>query len=86
MEKNLKNIVIVGGGIVGISSALCLIRRGCKVTIIEKELNGESASYGNASWLSSLSITPVLMPGAIFNIPKMLFSKDGPLFLKFKIS
>ncbi len=83
MEKNLKNIVIVGGGIVGISSALCLIRRGCKVTIIEKELNGESASYGNASWLSSLSITPVLMPGAIFNIPKMLFSKDGPLFLKF---
>ena len=67
----------------GISSALYLIRRGCKVTIIEKEPNGEPASYGNASWLSSSSITPVLMPGAIFKIPKMLFSRDGPLFLNF---
>ena len=83
MEKNLKHIAIIGGGIMGISSALYLIRRGCKVTIIEKEPNGEPASYGNASWLSSSSITPVLMPGAIFKIPKMLFSRDGPLFLNF---
>ena len=83
MEKNLKHIAIIGGGIMGISSALYLIRRGCKVTIIEKEPNGEPASYGNASWLSSSSITPVLMPGGIFKIPKMLFSRDGPLFLNF---
>jgi len=83
MEKNLKHIAIIGGGIMGISSALYLIRRGCKVTIIEKEPNGKPASYGNASWLSSSSITPVLMPGAIFKIPKMLFSRDGPLFLNF---
>ena len=83
MEKNLKHIAIIGGGIMGISSALYLIRRGCKVTIIEKEPNGEPASYGNASWLSSSSITPVLMPGAIIKIPKMLFSRDGPLFLNF---
>ena len=72
MEKNLKHIAIIGGGIMGISSALYLIRRGCKVTIIEKEPNGEPASYGNASWLSSSSITPVLMPGAIFKIPNPL--------------
>ena len=83
MEKNLKHIAIIGGGIMGISSALYLIRRGCKVTIIEKEPNGKPASYGNASWLSSSSITPVLMPGGIFKIPKMLFSRDGPLFLNF---
>ena len=78
-----KKIVIIGGGIMGISTALHLIRRGCDVTIIEKEIDGKSASYGNASWLSSPSITPVLTPGAIYKIPKMLFSKNGPLFLKF---
>ena len=83
MEKNLKHIAIIGGGIMGISSALYLIRRGCKVTIIEKEPNGKPASYGNASWLSGPSITPVLMPGMFRKIPKMLFSKDGPLFLRF---
>ena len=78
-----KKIVIIGGGIMGISTALHLIRRGCDVTIIEKEIDGKSASYGNASWLSSPSITPVLTPGGIYKIPKMLFSKNGPLFLKF---
>ena len=61
------------------STALHLIRRGCDVTIIEKEIDGKPASFGNAAWLSGPSITPVLTPGAIYKIPKMLFSKDGPL-------
>ena len=78
-----KKIIIVGGGIMGISTALHLIRRGCDVTIIEKEIDGKPASFGNAAWLSGPSITPVLTPGAIYKIPKMLFSKNGPLFLKF---
>ncbi len=55
MDLEKKNIAIVGAGIIGISSALYLIRRGCKITLIDKELKGESASYGNASWLSSPS-------------------------------
>ena len=76
-----KKIIIVGGGIMGISTALHLIRRGCDVTIIEKEIDGKPASFGNAAWLSGPSITPVLTPGAIYKIPKMLFSKNGPLFL-----
>ena len=78
-----KKIAIVGAGIVGISSAINLARRGCDVTLIDRNFKGKPASYGNASWLSSISITPVLMPGMIKKIPKLLFSKDGPLFLRF---
>ena len=78
-----KKIAIVGAGIVGISSAINLARRGCDVTLIDRNFKGKPASYGNASWLSSVSITPVLMPGMIQKIPKLLFSKDGPLFLRF---
>ena len=83
MDLEKKNIVIVGGGIIGISSALYLIRRGCKITLIDRDFKGKPASYGNASWLSGPSITPVLMPGMFKKIPKMLFSKDGPIFLSF---
>ncbi len=83
MNTSKRKITIVGAGIMGISTALNLIRRGCDVTIIEKEIDGESASFGNASWLSAPSITPVLTPGAIYKIPKMLFSSNGPLFLRF---
>ena len=78
-----KKIAIVGAGIVGISSGIYLAKRGCDVTLIDKDFQGKPASYGNASWLSSPSITPVLMPGIVKKIPKLLFSKDGPLFLRF---
>ena len=83
MNNQKRKITIIGAGIIGISSALNLIRRGYDVTIIEKEIDGESASFGNASWLSAPSITPVLTPGIIYKIPKMLFSSNGPLFLRF---
>ena len=83
MDLDDQNIAIIGGGIVGISSALYLLRRGCKVTLIDKNFKSQPASYGNASWLSGPSITPVVMPGMIKKIPKMLLSKDGPLFLRF---
>jgi D-amino-acid dehydrogenase len=80
---NKTEISIIGAGIVGLSSAINLVKRGSKVTLIEKDLKGKPASYGNASWLSSPSITPVLMPGMFKKIPKMWLSKDGPLFLRF---
>ena len=83
MSLKKKKIGIVGAGIIGISSAINLARRGCEVVLIDKDFKGQPASYGNASWLSSPSITPVLMPGMIKKIPKLLFSKDGPLFLRF---
>ena len=85
MTLDEKNVIIIGAGIVGISSALYLLRRGSKVTLIDKNFKGQPASYGNASWLSGPSITPVVMPGMIKKIPKMLFSKDGPLFLRHTI-
>ena len=79
----MDDVVIVGGGIIGISSAIYLIRKGFKVILIDKDFKGKPASFGNASWLSGPSITPVVMPGMFSKIPKMLFSKDGPLFLRF---
>lgn len=78
-------IAIIGSGIVGLSSGINLLKRGAEVTLIERDFKGQPASYGNASWLSSPSITPVLMPGPgmIKKILKMWLLKDGPLYLRF---
>ena len=78
-----KKVGIVGAGIVGISTAIFLLRRGCDVTLFDKKFLDNPASYGNAGWLSPTSIVPVLVPGIIPKIPKMIFSKYGPLFLRF---
>ena len=83
INKLDKKIAVIGGGIVGISTAIFLLRRGCQVSIFDKKILDKPASFGNAGWLSSTSVVPVLTPGILPQIPKMLFSKYGPLFLRF---
>ena len=77
-----KSIVIIGAGIVGVSAAIWLQRDGHNVTIIDKTGPAGGASFGNAGIVASSSITPVTMPGLVKAAPKMLFSPNEPLFLR----
>lgn len=77
-----KKVVVVGAGIVGVSTAIWLQRAGHKVTIIDKEGPAAGASFGNAGVLATSSIIPVTTPGLLKKAPKMLFSPNEPLFLR----
>lgn len=77
-----KNIVVIGAGIVGVSTALWLQRDGHNVTLIDKEGPAAGASFGNAGVLTSGSLVPVTVPGLFGKAPKMLLSPNQPLFLK----
>lgn len=77
-----KHVIVIGGGIVGIATIIWLQRYGCKVTLIDRQITQQAASYGNAGVLASCSIIPVTVPGLLGKAPKMLFSPDQPLFLK----
>ncbi len=79
-----RNVVIVGAGIVGVSTALHLQRDGHQVTLIDKVGPAEGASYGNGGVLASCSMVPVTGPGLIRKAPGMLFSPNQPLFLKWR--
>ena len=52
MEKS--DIIIIGAGIVGVSTALELQKKGLSVTLIDKSGPAEGASYGNGGVLASL--------------------------------
>ncbi len=54
-----KNIVIVGGGIVGCMTAMELVGRGCKVTIVERNQIASQTS-GESSWAGGGIIFPLL--------------------------
>jgi D-amino-acid dehydrogenase len=77
-----KKILVIGAGIVGVSTALWLQRDGHNVTLIDKEGPSAGASSGNAGVLSSGSLVPVTVPGLFGKAPKMLFNSNQPLFLK----
>ncbi len=75
-------VIVVGAGIVGVSTALWLQRDGHAVTLIDRLGPGEGTSHGNGGVLASCSIVPVTVPGLLRKAPRMLFSPDQPLFLK----
>ncbi|HYZ64157.1 MAG TPA: FAD-dependent oxidoreductase, partial [Acetobacteraceae bacterium] len=61
----MTQVAVIGAGIVGVASALELLRDGHAVTLIEPGQPGgeQAASYGNAGGLSPSSVVPVSMPG-----------------------
>ena len=77
-----KRVGVIGAGIVGVCAASYLQRDGHKVLIIEAGEPGHGASFGNAGAFNASSVTPVSMPGVMWNVPRWLFDPLGPLSLR----
>ena len=81
--KLKSSIGVIGAGIQGICVSLCLIKKGFKVTLLDRDDPGkDSASYGNAGHFSPYASAPINRPDILVDVPSMLFSSTGPLSLK----
>ena len=77
------SIGVIGAGIQGICISLCLIKKGFKVTLIDRDDPGkDSASYGNAGHFSPYASVPINRPDVLADVPSMLLRSTGPLALK----
>lgn len=76
------HVVIVGAGIVGVSTGIWLRRFGAEVTIVDRLPPGQGTSYGNGGVLAACAMVPVTSPGLLPKAPKMLMDPEYPLFLK----
>jgi D-amino-acid dehydrogenase len=77
----LRRVVIVGAGIVGLSAAWFLLKRGVRVTILDREEMGQSASCGNAGLLS-IGHYPLTRPGVSWRGLRWMFDATSPLYIK----
>ncbi|TMM57506.1 FAD-dependent oxidoreductase [Maribacter algarum] len=77
-----KNIVIIGGGIVGLSSAYFLQKEGHQVTVIDKSDITSGASFVNAGYLTPSHIIPMASPGKITQGLKWMFNSASPFYMK----
>ena len=76
-----KDIVIVGGGIVGLMSAYSLSNSGRKITVIDKNDFTNGASFGNAGLLSAFGKNPLSAPGVLFDTLKLMLKGESPVNL-----
>ena len=83
-DAKFKSLVgVIGAGIQGVCISLCLIKKGFKVTLIDRDDPGEdSASTGNAGHFSPYASVPFNRSDILVDVPSMLFSSTGPLALK----
>jgi len=80
----MSRVAIIGGGVVGLASALALLRDGHSVTIIEPGTPGgeQAASYGNGTLLNPSSVIPMSAPGLWKKVPGYLRDPLGPLTIR----
>ena len=77
-----KKIIVIGGGIVGLSTAYFLHQEGHEVVIIDKTSMTAGASYVNAGYLTPSHIVPLAAPGMITKGLKWMFDSSSPFYIK----
>ncbi len=78
----MKSVVIIGGGIVGLSTAYYLHKEGFEVTVIDKGDITTGASFVNAGYITPSHIIPLASPGMIAKGIKMMFNSASPFYMK----
>lgn len=76
------DVVVVGGGLVGIACALELARRGAAVTVLERDRIGAACSHGNAGLLTPSLALPLPAPGLFPKALFWLFDRSSPLYVE----
>ena len=81
-----EQIAVIGAGMVGVSCALELQRRGFGVTLMDRKAPGQETSYGNAGIMPPSSLVPFNNPGLWADLPRLLRNRSAhlrydPMFL-----
>lgn len=78
----MKNVIVIGGGIIGLSSALYLQRSGHKVSVIDKDDFKDNCSYGNLGYVCPSHFIPLATPGIVWQGIKWMFNSRSPFYVQ----
>lgn len=74
--------VIIGGGIIGLTTAYHLAREGGSVSVIDQRATGRGASDVNAGWVCPAESAPAPGPGMVLAALKWMTRPDSPLYIR----
>ena len=77
----MQRAIVIGGGVVGLSSAIRLARRGWTVTLFDCDTARRAASWGNAGHIAVEQVAPLASRAAIRSMPARRFARGGPVDL-----
>ena len=77
-----KKVVIIGAGIVGLSTAYFLHKKGIEVTVIDNTDGTDNCSFGNAGYVSPSHLMPLASPGIISQGLRWMLNSESPFYIK----
>lgn len=75
-------IVVVGGGVIGLSVAWYLARSGAEVLVCERGAPGQGCTWGSAGWITPSEAAPVIGPSVIRQALASVGRPSSPLYLR----
>src|SRR6185295_7828528 len=84
--RHSMKVVIIGGGLIGLSAAIECVRRGHRVTVIERAPGQRGASFGNAGMIVPSHFIPLAAPGMIALGLKWMWNPESPFYIKPRLS
>lgn len=76
-------VLVLGSGVIGLTSAYYLAKQGAMVSVIDRQPSAaQETSFGNAGQISPGYSTPWAAPGIPFKAIKWLFQQHAPLAIK----
>lgn len=82
MSARDADVLILGGGVIGLACAHYLLAAGRTVEIVDQATVGAGASHGNCGTLTPSHAPPLAMPGMIGKALRMMFEADAPFHIK----
>ncbi|MCY3801097.1 MAG: FAD-dependent oxidoreductase [Chloroflexi bacterium] len=80
--KDEPDVLVVGAGVVGVSTAYALAVRGRRVAVIDAGQVGAGSSYGNAGLIVPSHSLPLAMPGVIGQGLRWMLDPESPFYIK----
>ena len=77
-----KKVIVIGAGIVGLSTAYYLHQKGVDVTVIDNTDGNDNCSYGNAGYVSPSHLIPLASPGIISQGLRWMLNPESPFYIK----
>jgi D-amino-acid dehydrogenase len=81
MNVPRSDVLILGGGVIGLSCALALLRRGASVRVLDRGAPGCGASHGNCGTLTPSHAIPLTLPGMPAKALRWMLRRDAPLYV-----
>lgn len=81
MDNTRTDVLILGGGVIGLACALSLLKTGASVRVLEQGTPGCGSSHGNCGTITPSHSPPLAMPGMISVALRSMLTSDAPLYL-----